>query len=99
MSWKSLQSGLAADGYIADVELAMAIHFSISLKHPLLLEGAVGVGKTEDAKMQCGELLKEQGLTAGDEQDGVVNANKMYPSRGSMAVSYTHLTLPTTPYV
>ena len=86
MSWKSLQSGLAADGYIADVELAMAIHFSISLKHPQLLEGAAGVGKTEDAKMQCGELLKEQGLTAGDEQDGVVNANKMYPSRGSMDI-------------
>lgn len=56
------------------------------LKHPLLLEGAAGVGKTEDAKMQCGELLKEQGLTAGDEQDGVVNANKMYPSRGSMDI-------------
>ena len=47
MSWKSLQSDLAALAYIASDELAMAIHLSITLERPLLLEGAAGVGKTE----------------------------------------------------
>ena len=50
MSWKSLQSDLAALGYIARDELAMAIHLSVTLERPLLLEGAAGVGKTEVAK-------------------------------------------------
>lgn len=50
MSWKSLQSDLAALAYIASDELAMAIHLSITLERPLLLEGAAGVGKTEVAK-------------------------------------------------
>ena len=50
MSWKSLQSDLAALGYIARDELAMAIHLTVTLERPLLLEGAAGVGKTEVAK-------------------------------------------------
>jgi len=50
MSWKSLQSDLASLGYIAHDELAMAIHLSVTLERPLLLEGAAGVGKTEVAK-------------------------------------------------
>ena len=45
-----LQSDLAALAYIASDELAMAIHLSITLERPLLLEGAAGVGKTEVAK-------------------------------------------------
>lgn len=50
MSWKSLQATLAENGYIASDELAMAVHLSVSLQRPLLLEGAAGVGKTEIAK-------------------------------------------------
>ena len=50
MSWKSLQAELAAQGYIASDELAMAMHLATSLQRPLLLEGAAGVGKTEVAK-------------------------------------------------
>lgn len=50
MSWKSLQATLADNGYIASDELAMAVHLSVSLQRPLLLEGAAGVGKTEVAK-------------------------------------------------
>ncbi len=51
MSWKSLQCELAETGYIATDELAMALHLSVKLQRPLLLEGAAGVGKTEVAKM------------------------------------------------
>ena len=50
MSWSSLQAELADNGYIAGDELAMAVHLSVTLQRPLLLEGAAGVGKTEIAK-------------------------------------------------
>ncbi|WP_104018937.1 AAA family ATPase [Roseovarius nitratireducens] len=48
--WRALQDGLAGQGYIAAPDLAMALHLSISLGRPLLLEGAAGVGKTEVAR-------------------------------------------------
>ena len=45
-----LQSGLAAQGYVASDDLAMALHLALALGRPLLLEGAAGVGKTEVAR-------------------------------------------------
>lgn len=50
MTWKSLQSDLLEQGYVAGDELAMALHLAVALGKPLLLEGAAGVGKTELAK-------------------------------------------------
>jgi len=50
MTWKTLQSDLLAQGYVAGDELAMALHLAVALSKPLLLEGAAGVGKTELAK-------------------------------------------------
>ncbi len=50
MTWQSLQSELAGLTYIASDELAMALHLSITLGRPLLLEGAAGIGKTSIAK-------------------------------------------------
>ncbi|MFK8078909.1 MAG: AAA family ATPase [Granulosicoccus sp.] len=50
ITWQSLQSDLAQHAYIASDELAMALHLSLKLGRPLLLEGAAGVGKTEIAK-------------------------------------------------
>lgn len=49
--WVQLQDQLAEQGYIASDSLAMALHLSVMLERPLLLEGAAGVGKTEIAKM------------------------------------------------
>lgn len=49
--WVQVQSQLADHGYIASDSLAMALHLSVMLGRPLLLEGAAGVGKTEVAKM------------------------------------------------
>jgi MoxR-like ATPase len=46
----TVQSGLAAQGYVAAPDLAMAVHLSLVLGRPLLLEGAAGVGKTEVAR-------------------------------------------------
>ena len=41
---------LAGQGYLADRQLAMAIHLAVVLPQPLLLEGEAGVGKTEVAR-------------------------------------------------
>jgi len=48
--WRGLQSELAATGYVAADDLAMALHLALMLGRPLLLEGAAGVGKTEVAR-------------------------------------------------
>lgn len=50
MTAETVQSGLAAQGYVAAPDLAMAVHLSLVLGRPLLLEGAAGVGKTEVAR-------------------------------------------------
>lgn len=50
MTWTDLKSELAEASYIASNELAMALHLSLHLGRPLLLEGAAGVGKTQIAK-------------------------------------------------
>jgi len=45
-----LTAGLKSGGYLADRGLATALHVALTLRRPLLLEGEVGVGKTELAK-------------------------------------------------
>jgi MoxR-like ATPase len=47
----ALQRALRDHAYLADRGLATAIHLSLSLGKPLLLEGEAGVGKTEVAKV------------------------------------------------
>lgn len=42
---------LAGQSYIADRALATAVHLSLTLNRPLLLEGEAGVGKTEVGKV------------------------------------------------
>ena len=49
-NWKALQAQLAEASYVASDALAMALHLSLALGRPLLLEGPAGVGKTEVAK-------------------------------------------------
>jgi MoxR-like ATPase len=45
---------LAAQHYLADRPLALAVHLAIALEQPLLLEGEAGVGKTEVARALAG---------------------------------------------
>ncbi len=49
-TWRTVQEGLAAAGYVAGDDLAMAVHLAVALERPLLLEGAAGVGKTQVAR-------------------------------------------------
>ncbi|MFT6451297.1 MAG: MoxR-like ATPase [Halocynthiibacter sp.] len=51
MNWTALQTALADKGYVADDDLAMAVHLALALGRPLLLEGAAGVGKTDLARV------------------------------------------------
>lgn len=46
-SIEQIQASFAAEGYIADRELATAVFLMLTLGRPLLLEGEAGVGKTE----------------------------------------------------
>ena len=55
-SVEELRASLSSLAYLADRGLATAIHLSLSLDKPLLLEGEAGVGKTEVGKVLA-ELL------------------------------------------
>src|SRR6266446_848663 len=46
-----LNETLRQGGYLADRGLATALFVALSLRRPILLEGEVGVGKTEVAKV------------------------------------------------
>ena len=47
---------LAAQGYIADRELATTVHLALAMRRPLFLEGEPGTGKTEIAKVLAAGL-------------------------------------------
>src|SRR5882724_11125765 len=51
-----LTETLRAGGYLADRGLATALFVALSLDRPILLEGEVGVGKTEVAKVLASVL-------------------------------------------
>jgi MoxR-like ATPase len=54
-----LTETLRKGGYLADRGLATAVHVALALRRPLLLEGEVGVGKTEIAKVLAQVLDRE----------------------------------------
>jgi len=54
-----LTEALREGGYLADRGLATAVHVALSLRRPLLLEGEVGVGKTEIAKVLATVLHRD----------------------------------------
>lgn len=64
MKITALQTGFAAQAYIADDDLISALHLADALGKPLLIEGEAGVGKTEVAKClavaQNAELIRLQ---------------------------------------
>ena len=61
---QDVRDALAAHQYLADTGLATAVFLAMTLRRPLLLEGAAGVGKTELAKVLAdwtgGELVRLQ---------------------------------------
>jgi MoxR-like ATPase len=54
-----LTDTLLAGGYLADRGLATAVYVAMSLRRPVLLEGEVGVGKTELAKVIAASYGRE----------------------------------------
>ena len=61
-SVEELQDKLKSVGYIAETGLATSIYLSLKLGKPLLLEGEVGVGKTQLAKA-ISQLYKDRKST------------------------------------
>ncbi len=51
-----IQDLLAGQGYVADRTIATSVYLSTTLRKPLLIEGAAGVGKTEVAKVMARAL-------------------------------------------
>jgi MoxR-like ATPase len=51
---EAASEALAAQDYLADRALALAVHLAVVLEQPLLLEGEAGVGKTEVARALAG---------------------------------------------
>jgi MoxR-like ATPase len=47
---EAASASLAAQGYVTDRPLALAVALAVTLEQPLLLEGEAGVGKTEVAR-------------------------------------------------
>jgi MoxR-like ATPase len=54
-----IQQLLAGQGYVADRAIATSVYLSVTLRKPLLIEGAAGVGKTEVAKVMSRALDTE----------------------------------------
>jgi MoxR-like ATPase len=54
-----LTEHLRGGGYLADRGLATTLHVALTLRRPVLLEGEVGVGKTEVAKVLAGVFGRE----------------------------------------
>lgn len=51
VSLSELKKAMEKEGYVSDEELAVTVFLALTLKKPLLIEGAPGVGKTEIAKV------------------------------------------------
>ena len=83
MTAETVRSGLAAQGYVAAPDLAMALHLALALGRPLLLEGAAGVGKTEVARALAAwkgcDLIRLQCYEGLDAAQAIYEWN--YPSQ------------------
>lgn len=71
-----LTESLRAVGYLADRGLATAVHVALALDRPVLLEGEVGVGKTELAKVLAQVLGRR--LIRLQCYEGIDTAQAMY---------------------
>ncbi|WP_299859619.1 MoxR family ATPase [uncultured Roseobacter sp.] len=79
MDWTTLQTAMAEQGYVAGDDLAMAVHLSLALGRPLLLEGAAGVGKTDIARVLAAvrdtQLIRLQCYEGLDAQQAIYEWN------------------------
>ena len=57
--WTDIQTDLATQGYVAGDDLAMAVHLSLVLGRPLLLEGAAGIFERGGQAAATAEIAEE----------------------------------------
>ncbi|HEY7513474.1 MAG TPA: MoxR family ATPase [Vicinamibacteria bacterium] len=56
---RAVLDALEREGYVGDAAIATALHLSVGMRKPLLIEGDAGVGKTEVAKVLSAVLGAE----------------------------------------
>jgi MoxR-like ATPase len=88
-SLDQLRDGLCSEHYLADRPLAIALHLSLTMGRPLLLEGEAGVGKTEVAKTLARVLGRE--LIRLQCYEGIDAAQALYEWDYSRQLLYARL--------
>ena len=89
-SLDELRDALRSEDYLADRPLAVALHLSLTMGRPLLLEGEAGVGKTEVAKTLARVLGRE--LIRLQCYEGIDAAQALYEWDYSRQLLYARLT-------
>jgi len=88
-SIEAVESGLAAQGYIASRQIATAVYLAQQIEKPILVEGPAGVGKTELAK----EIAAWRGMKMLRLQcyEGLDEAKALYEWKYAKQLLYTQI--------
>ena len=88
-SIEAVESGLAAQGYIASRQIATAVYLSQQIEKPILVEGPAGVGKTELAKaIAAWRVMKMIRLQC---YEGLDEAKALYEWKYAKQLLYTQI--------
>jgi MoxR-like ATPase len=84
-----VESGLAAQGYIASRQIATAVYLAQQIDKPILVEGPAGVGKTELAKAIA--AWRGQKLIRLQCYEGLDEAKALYEWKYAKQLLYTQI--------
>ncbi|MCW5702496.1 MAG: MoxR family ATPase [Bradyrhizobium sp.] len=88
-SIEAVESGLAAQGYIASRQIATAVYLAQQIEKPILVEGPAGVGKTELAKAIAN--WRGQKLIRLQCYEGLDEAKALYEWKYAKQLLYTQI--------